>query len=32
VRDIRQAVPVSGSYVGMTDAFAGKSVEVVVTS
>jgi transglutaminase-like putative cysteine protease len=32
VRDIRQAVPVSGSFVGMTDAFAGMSVEVLVTS
>jgi transglutaminase-like putative cysteine protease len=32
VRDIRQAIPVSGSFVGMTDAFAGMSVEVLVTS
>ena len=32
VRDIQQAVPVSGNFVGMTDAFAGMSVEVVVTS
>ena len=32
VRDIRQAIPVSGSFVGMTDAFAGMSVEVAVTS
>jgi len=32
VRDIRQAVPVSGSYVGTTDAVAGMSVEVIVTS
>ena len=32
VRDIRQAVPVSGSFVGMTDAFAGMTVEVLVTS
>ena len=31
-RDIRQAIPVSGSFVGMTDAFAGMSVEVLVTS
>ena len=31
VRDIQQAVPVSGNFVGMTDAFAGMSVEVVVT-
>jgi len=32
VSDIRQAIPVSGSFVGMTDAFAGMSVEVLVTS
>ena len=32
VRDIRQAMPVSGSFVGMTDAFAGMSVEVTVAS
>jgi Transglutaminase-like superfamily len=32
VRDIQQAIPVSGSFVGMTDAFAGMSVEVLVTS
>jgi transglutaminase-like putative cysteine protease len=32
VRDIRQAVPVSGSYLGMTNAFAGMSVEVLVTA
>ena len=32
VRDIRQAIPVSGSFVGMTDAFAGMSAEVLVTS
>jgi transglutaminase-like putative cysteine protease len=32
VRDIRQAMPVSGSFVGMADAFAGMSVEVLVTS
>jgi transglutaminase-like putative cysteine protease len=31
VRDIRQAVPVSGSFTGMTDAFTGMSVEVAVT-
>jgi transglutaminase-like putative cysteine protease len=30
VRDIEQANPVSGSFVGMTDAFAGMSVEVRV--
>lgn len=32
VRDIRQAMPVSGSFVGPTNAFAGMSVEVFVTS
>jgi transglutaminase-like putative cysteine protease len=32
VRDIKQAMPVSGSFVGMTNAFAGMSVEVLVTS
>jgi transglutaminase-like putative cysteine protease len=32
VRDIRQAIPVSGNFVGMSDAFAGMSVEVSVTS
>ncbi len=32
VRDIRQAMPVSGSFVGGTNAFAGMSVEVLVTS
>jgi len=32
VRDIRQAVPVSGSFIGATGAFAGMSVEVLVTS
>jgi transglutaminase-like putative cysteine protease len=32
VRDIRQATPVSGSFVGTTDAFAGIEVEVSVTS
>ena len=31
-RDIRQATPVSGSFVGMADAFQGMSVEVRVTS
>lgn len=31
-RDIRQAVPVAGSFVGTTDAFQGMSVEVQVTS
>ena len=31
-RDIRQAMPVSGSFLGMTDAFQGMSVEVLVTS
>ena len=30
-RDIRQAMPVAGSFVGMTDAFAGMTVEVAVT-
>jgi len=30
-RDIRQAMPVIGSFVGMTDAFQGMSVEVLVT-
>lgn len=32
VRDIRQAVPVSGSFVGNSSAFAGMDVEVSVTS
>ena len=32
VRDIQQAIPVSGNFVGMTDAFSGMSVEVIVTS
>jgi transglutaminase-like putative cysteine protease len=32
VRDIRQAIPVAGNFVGMSDAFAGMSVEVSVTS
>jgi transglutaminase-like putative cysteine protease len=31
-RDIRQAMPVSGSFVGNSDAFAGMTVEVEVTS
>ncbi len=31
-RDIRQAMPVAGSFVGMTNAFLGMSVEVLVTS
>ena len=31
-RDIRQAMPVVGSFVGMTDAFAGMAVEVTVSS
>ncbi|WOJ91624.1 transglutaminase family protein (plasmid) [Methylocapsa polymorpha] len=31
-RDIRQAMPVAGSFVGMTDAFLGMSVDVLVTS
>jgi transglutaminase-like putative cysteine protease len=31
-RDIRQAMPVAGSFVGATDAFEGMSVEVLVTS
>uniref|UniRef100_UPI003211B4B3 transglutaminase-like domain-containing protein n=1 Tax=Bradyrhizobium sp. 195 TaxID=2782662 RepID=UPI003211B4B3 len=31
-RDIRQIAPVSGSYIGGTNAFAGMSVEVLVTS
>jgi transglutaminase-like putative cysteine protease len=32
VRDIRQAVPVSGSFVGHSSAFAGMDVDVSVTS
>jgi len=32
VRDIRQAMPVAGSYVGQANSFAGMSVEVRVTS
>ena len=31
-RHIRQAIPVAGSFVGMTDAFQGMSVEVRVAS
>ena len=31
-RDIRQTMPVAGSFAGMTDAFAGMTVEVRVTS
>ena len=31
-RDIRQAIPVAGSFVGMTDAFQAMSVEVLVTT
>ena len=31
-RDIRQAMPVAGSFAGMSDAFLGMSVEVLVTS
>ena len=31
-RDIRQVVPVSGSFIGSTDAFLGMAVEVSVTS
>jgi transglutaminase-like putative cysteine protease len=31
-RDIREAMPVIGSFVGMTDAFAGMLVEVLVSS
>ena len=31
-RDIRQAMPVSGSFVGMTDSFQGMWVEVVVAA
>ena len=31
-RDIRQATPVSGSFVGTADAFQGMSIEVRVTS
>jgi transglutaminase-like putative cysteine protease len=31
-RDIRQAMPVAGSFIGMTDAFQEMGVEVSVTS
>jgi transglutaminase-like putative cysteine protease len=31
VRDIRQAVPVAGSFVGPSDALIGMNVEVSVT-
>ena len=31
-RDIRQAMPVAGSFVGNSDAFKGMAVEVLVTS
>lgn len=31
-RDIRQVMPIAGSFVGMNDAFLGMSVEVAVTS
>jgi hypothetical protein len=31
-RDIRQVMPVTGSFVGMTDAFLGMAAEVLVTS
>ncbi len=31
-RDIKQAMPVTGSFVGMTDAFVGMTVEVVVSA
>ncbi len=31
-RDIRQIMPVAGSFSGMSDAFAGMTVEVRVTS
>jgi len=31
-RDIRQAIPVAGSFVGASDAFAGMTVEVHVTA
>jgi transglutaminase-like putative cysteine protease len=31
-RDIREVMPVVGSFVGMTDAFVGMTVEVVVSS
>ena len=31
-RDIKQVMPIAGSFVGMTDAFGGMSVEVRVTA
>jgi transglutaminase-like putative cysteine protease len=31
-RDIRQAMPVAGSFVGASDAFLGMTVEVEVTA
>jgi transglutaminase-like putative cysteine protease len=31
-RDIRQTMPVAGSFVGMTDAFQGMTVEVAISS
>ena len=31
-RDMRQVMPVAGSFLGMNDAFLGMSVEVAVTS
>jgi hypothetical protein len=31
VRDIRQAAPISGGFVGNSDAFAGMNVEVRVS-
>jgi transglutaminase-like putative cysteine protease len=30
-RDIRQTIPVAGSFTGMSDAFEGMTVEVLVT-
>ena len=31
-RDIRQAMPVAGSFIGNSDAFEGMTVQVLVTS
>jgi transglutaminase-like putative cysteine protease len=31
-RDIRQAMPVTGSFVGTTDAFQGMSVGILITA
>jgi len=31
-RDIKQTMPVTGSFVGMTDAFAEMTVEVAVSA